>query len=377
MMTYISYLNDPIIIDNNIITNNEATDYLQFKGKGGGIYFHQMTSPGIELTNNILSGNTATQEGGGILSDEAYLVKASNNKIIGNSAGDGGGAFISYSYWEKAYNNIVACNTATNGGGYCFRYHASGNHTNNTVTGNSAVKGGGIYYRDCEILQPVFTNTILWNNSAQTGPEIWIGGTTSPNTTFNISYSDVQGGQTMVYVAPGCILNWGPGMIAADPFFADTNANDFHILYTSNCKDVGYNSAPGIPAEDFEGNPRIEYATVDMGADEFHRHVYYTGNATPGGSIALKVIGVPQNDVWLWFATILYDPPLSTEYGDWYLQNNFPVDGINLGIIPSNGLISNNYTIPTSPTTPYTLYMQAILLGIDDKLTGVGVLDVK
>jgi hypothetical protein len=62
-------------------------------------------------------------------------------------------------------------------------------------------------------------NTILWDNSAHIGPEIWIGNTLDPST-LTISYSDVMGGQASVYVDSGCTLNWGLGMIDEDPHFS-------------------------------------------------------------------------------------------------------------------------------------------------------------
>jgi|GEM_PF-3275717 len=70
--------------------------------------------------------------------------------------------------------------------------------------------GGGIcckYYAGL-----TSTNTILWHNKAPTAPEIWIG--LAP-CTFSIDYSDVEDGQSSVYVDPGCTLNWGSNMIDA------------------------------------------------------------------------------------------------------------------------------------------------------------------
>jgi hypothetical protein len=94
----------------------------------------------------------------------------------------------------------------------------------------------------------------------------------------------VEGGQAFVHVEPGCTLNWGSGMIDADPLFLDPFNDDFHLSYASPCIDTGTNETPSLPAADFENDPRIfpgngkgahlagfasPGAIVDMGADEY------------------------------------------------------------------------------------------------------------
>ena len=126
------------------------------------------------------------------------------------------------------------------------------------------------------------TNMIFWLNSAPRGPEIdlTVG---YQMAALDISYSDVKGGQASVYVEPGSNLNWGPGMIDADPLFLDPLNNDYHLSYASSCIDAGDNYASFLPATDYEGDPRIFSwngkghpvgtsplpAIVDMGADEY------------------------------------------------------------------------------------------------------------
>lgn len=65
------------------------------------------------------------------------------------------------------------------------------------------------------------------------------------------------------------------GNIHSNPQFQDPGNGDFHLRRTSPCIDTGANSAPRLPEDDFDGDPRIidgdndGTAMVDIGADEF------------------------------------------------------------------------------------------------------------
>ena len=61
----------------------------------------------------------------------------------------------------------------------------------------------------------------------------------------------------------------GDNNINIDPLFVNAGAGDYHLSSTSPCINKGTNSAPEIPSNDFEGDPRIRGGTVDIGADEF------------------------------------------------------------------------------------------------------------
>jgi len=49
----------------------------------------------------------------------------------------------------------------------------------------------------------------------------------------------VYGGQYLVYIDLNCILNWGLGIIDADPFFFDAANGDYHLHAGSPCIDAG------------------------------------------------------------------------------------------------------------------------------------------
>jgi hypothetical protein len=190
---------------------------------------------------------------------------------------------------------------------------------------------------------PTIVNTIFWRNIAPNGKEIALTSTTNPST-CTISYSDVDGGQASCFVDAGCTLNWGVGMITADPAFADPGNRDYHIRYTSPCMDKGDNSAPNLPTYDFEGDYRVFNATVDMGADEFYTHLYHLGSVVPGKLFGIRVAGFPTAPVVLGLGAGIKDPPQVTPYGDLYLD--FPIKQFKIGAIPASGILAYNAKVP-------------------------------
>jgi predicted outer membrane repeat protein len=363
------------LISNNIITENHA-DHATEMTAGGGIALRN-SSPAI--MDNIISMNTATgsgdHAGGGIIchgSLSSPLI--SNNLISGNVANFGGGIFCSGDPAPTISNNLIFENSAVGRGGGIQFWYAAGPAlvTNNTLFGNTCQgEGGGLVCNDDSVL--TVTNMILWNNEAPVGPEIAIESVTEPST-LTISFSNVEGGQSSAHVLSGCTLNWGLGMIDSDPFFVDPANGDYHLTFNSPCRASGDNSAVTEPY-DFEGDPRIAYGTVDMGADEFYTHLYWTGDATPGGNVEVKFVGLPgTTPVGLCLGTGVLDPPIPSMWGDWYLA--FPIMGpINMGSITSpEGVLIVPGTIPGTPPPPYLIPMQA-LIGVE--LTNLSVMEVK
>ncbi|KPK37400.1 MAG: hypothetical protein AMJ65_14625, partial [Phycisphaerae bacterium SG8_4] len=70
------------------------------------------------------------------------------------------------------------------------------------------------------------TNSIFWSNTAGRGTEFFLE---QAPTRFNVTYSDVAGGQAGASVEGGSTLNWGEGNIDGDPLFADPNNGDVHL----------------------------------------------------------------------------------------------------------------------------------------------------
>jgi hypothetical protein len=165
-------------------------------------------------------------------------------------------------------------------------------------------------------------------------------------------------------------------MIDADPVFVDAAHGDMHLIYDSPCRDAGDNNAVQ-ESHDFEGDPRIAWGdTVDIGADEFYTHLYCTGDFTPSGAIAGKLVGRPATSpVGLFLGSGVLDLPLPTAWGSFHLQAPWLL--IPLIPIPAEGVLALPATIPGTPPAPYDIPMQA-LIGLDaDSLSNPWVLEVR
>jgi len=350
----------PVIANNTINANKARTD------SGGGIY----CTDDVIIENNVIVGNSA-RDGGGILCDH-FISNITNNLISENTASWRGGGIWCNSSTIVLANNIITKNKAMQGGGVFCAFITDIETTNNTISFNTASSaGGGIF---CDFFSTInMTNTIVWDNKAPSGSGIWLG-FNSYSSYLNVSYSDLNLDKSTVHIDPGCILTVGSGMIDSDPLFVDQGKGDYHLTYLSPCKDTGDNAAvTGLT--DFEGDPRIAYGTVDMGADEFHTHLYHTGDATAGGAVELKLVDLPgTSPVILWIGSGVLDPPFnSNKYGDWYLQPPLLMD-IYLGTIPSpSGVLSlSHFFNPLFPTMDIPMQ---VLIG--KKLTNLCVMSVK
>jgi hypothetical protein len=231
--------------------------------------------------------------------------------------------------------------------------------------------GGGLTCLNASDMQ--IYNSIFWNNESPKGAEIAVA--TKAPAILSIQHSDLEGGETSIYVEPGHTLHWGQGMIDADPLFIDPNIDDLHIRYDSPCRDAGIHGGSFIPPVDFDGNPRIAYGFIDMGADEFYAHLYQTGEALPNHSIAVHITGPPKAcPIGLWLSTGRLMTPIHCPWGAWYLA--FPVSGpMDLGPIPSpEGVIVLPGTVPSAPPGPYALHLQALII---NELTQPLILTVK
>jgi hypothetical protein len=333
------------LVENNTINGNIS------QGLAGGI---ECVGVKVICRGNTIRKNSSLLGGGGVLTGGAPTV--CDNIIAGNTSVNNGAGIACYDSDAIIYNNMIYNNVAgVQGGGIDikgFPPYPVPIILNNTITKNTANKGAGIAIE----ASPDIDNCLIWDN---TGSPIHVRDG-SPS----VNFCCVQGG-------------WiGPGNIASDPLFAGPMEADFHITYNSQCRNNGNNlafAAGYLPVNDYEGDPRIAHGVVDIGADEFHRHLYHTGTASPGGDVFGKFVGDPGDYVYgVWFGTD-HTTPMLTSYGLWYLLGPYYFVG-PLGTIPAHGILKLPGTLPAVPAGPYDLPMQAM---IDFQLTNLHIMTVQ
>jgi len=265
-------------------------DYLD----GSGIALEGIASGAAEISNNIIEHNTGRCGGGGIRVDYAGAPLIKDNVIRYNEAkGEGGGIYMDEGNQLSIIQNLIYGNTAGAAGGgiYLQSISSTNNNTgpvnlfivNNTIVGNAISPNPLIidFYEDGSqvALSGYVSQTRLFNN-------IIVAGDTYAAVACNPTYNYLNG--TPLVVDYNDILNLSGsrfggacadqtgtnGNISADPEFVAVNNEAFHLQSGSPAIDSGDNSAPNLPSQDLDGNPRIQNETglgsaiIDMGVYE-------------------------------------------------------------------------------------------------------------
>ncbi len=257
---------------------------------GGGICNYN----GSPIVNNCtLTDNSAVRGGGGISNDIGSSPTIISCSFIGNSALHGGGMYCSSSGSGQPMliNCIFRDNSAEYNGGGVRTWHSTIIMINCVFSGNTAASGGGIWnghlsysiLENCILVgnsaqdyggglciyttgtgcQMTARNCIMWDNSANEGPQMSLDGGT-----ITVTFCNILGGNLDIY-DPAGILFWGEGNIGEDfinddPLFVDADNDDYHLKseagrwdpvsedwvidgVTSPCIDAGN---PGCPLRD-------------------------------------------------------------------------------------------------------------------------------
>ena len=330
---------------NNVIMFNEAKDESMTSGSGGGITVSNGSLTDTIIEYNKISNNKAIFSGGGISSYGALYRynKIFNNEVVGGGqlVTRGGGIIInSFSSKTIITNSIISNNySRDHGGGIGIGKDVEVDLINCTLSQNKSRLGMGISIFYVDYILYVY-NSILFDSSTS---EIYY----SDNAPV-IEYSNVKGG-------------WpGIGNINNNPCFVEAAENDCHILYHSPCRDVGSNAY--INGDyDYENDPRISNTIVDMGADEFYEHLYFSGDNYSGSCLYTNFIGYPSNDpVYLILGLQALKDPIPTIYGSFYLMPPLIELG-PFGPMKLNGKISYRTVIPYNLPGSYTVSTQAII----------------
>jgi hypothetical protein len=220
---------------------------------GGGIYIDG-ASPIIE--KNVITGNSASSEGGGIYC-QGGSATIRYNKISNNYSLSVGGVSFESSF-AVLQNNLIIDNSADYDSGVaCFE--GQPRIVNNTIAGNVAVydyDSSGLVIASSS-LSPIISNNIIAFNYGAPGV---VGFGFDPN---YFSYNDVYGhpnGDYISWVLPAMDQTGINGNISVNPLFADTDANDYHLLPESLLIDAGDISS------DWSNEPRPNGGRINLGA---------------------------------------------------------------------------------------------------------------
>ena len=123
----------------------------------------------LTLTAMVVTGNVATQDGGGVYSFSNLTIVDST--ISGNTAGDDGGGLWIYNddenFGERAIisNSTISGNTATGSGGGIYIDLGETFIRHSTITQNTAAVGDGVLSRASSLVSTRFRSTIIADNT--------------------------------------------------------------------------------------------------------------------------------------------------------------------------------------------------------------------
>lgn len=271
-------------IDGFIITAGQATGGVYPHDLGGGLYCDGTYAGAIcspTLRHLTFSGNQAVY-GGGLYSngyDGISNPTVLNCRFQGNQANEfGGGAYNDG--WAGVSNpqvigSLFVSNTAFSGAGLYNSGYDGGSArpaiVNSTFVANSATGKGGAIFNDGidgSISTTVF-NSILWDNTAETGSQLYNDGGT-----LMIGFDLIEQRQGAgIFNADDVTFSDNGAHVDTDPLFVDPSAGDFRLQSASSGINAGSNAyityyLPDLRDSDLDGGPRIADGIVDLGAYE-------------------------------------------------------------------------------------------------------------
>ena len=204
-----NYRSNPTLANCKFIENSAVA--------GGGM-FNEECEP--MLSDCVFNKNKSPAgSGGGMFNENGSPVLLSCIFSENSAPRRSGGAMHNRSDSQPSLSNcIFTGNWAINGGAMDNIHKSSPTLLNCTLYANFATQADGGGISNFQNAWPILVNSILWNNSDQTG----MGATAQISGSAQVSYSCVQNSTSM--------NPWpGEGNINTDPLFADPENGDFHM----------------------------------------------------------------------------------------------------------------------------------------------------
>ena len=242
---------------NTTITGNSSTDR-----EGGGIFAGGIGGT-VTLTNVSITDNTAFTSGGGMYLASAATITADKCTISGNQAGSNGGA-VNAGDPVNMTNCVVSDNSATiDGGGFYVQSGSLAFNHGSLINNAAGDQGGGIYMNSSGGV--VLTNSIIWGNTAVTDGDIaWNNYDILTITDAVIQNDGDPDLDDSPMISPAVAGTSVTGYLSdVDPNFVDFAGQDYRIQPISDAID---NAGAGALAEDRDGNTRTD---ADLGAYEY------------------------------------------------------------------------------------------------------------
>lgn len=239
---------------------------------GGGIYNINNSQPDIKecvFRDNHAKGDTTIITGGGGIHNSSSNAMITNCAFLGNSADKGGG--IDNSNSTPIIRNSVFHGNLSIGwfGGAIYNVASPANITNCSFSGNKTVFDGGAIYNHTSNI--ILTNTVIWNNTDQSGTGTSGSSIKNIGSTPVITYSLIQNVTTAVDgnldgITPAGDSNYPDFILEVDPMAAPTIVGNLRVYLGSPLIDAGNDLAVST-LTDPDGYDRIN-DTVDIGAYE-------------------------------------------------------------------------------------------------------------
>jgi len=325
--------------------------------RGGGI-FQVIAYSGLHISRSAFRYNTSSRFGGAVYCEYKAGFVVQNCHFTQNNAPEGSAIYcldadpeIRSNHFIKNHGSPIKLMNGANP--YIVNNFIGGNETsgiycwisNPIISGNIIVnnaEGIYIYNADPKIInnticnnteglfitsqsRPVIYNTIFWGNDEQ----VKLGGSPAQP---DLYYCNIQGGEGGI-TGHGATFYIGTieNIIDSDPSFVLPSAGtgkdnylpsaDWSLQVNSPCINEGQPDIleAFIDLVDYEGNPRISFTRIDIGANEFHQDFIIPPDSisfdTTYFTDTLKIVGdvLIEDDKML---TIL--PGTVVEFQDYY-----------------------------------------------------------